>query len=216
MRPLTNETPKPMLLLNEKPILEHIIESLPENIDELILVVGYLHHKIHAYFKHQFGRFKIDYLIQGEKKGTYDALKLCSGLLEEKEKFLLMFADDLHGREGLEKCANSKNLCVLVSEAKDPRRFGVIEADSKGIVRGFEEKPENPKSSLVSTGVLLLDKSVFNYPAKQHPNGEHYLTDSISQMIQDGYKFEAIRSTFWLPIGYPSDLERAEQILNRK
>ena len=173
MRPLTNEMPKPMLTVAGKPLLEHIIESLPENIDELILVVGYLHHKIHSHFKHRFGRFKIDYLIQGEKTGTYNALKLCSGLLEEKEKFLLMFADDLHGREGLEKCAKSEKLCILVSEAEDPKRFGVVEVDGDGVINNFEEKPENPKSNLVSTGVLLLDKSVFQYPAKKHSNGEY-------------------------------------------
>lgn len=215
MRPLTNDIPKPMLLVNGKPLLEHIIGSLPENIDELILVVGYLHHKIHNHFKHRFGKFKIDYLIQHEKTGTYDALKLCSGLLDDKERFLMMFADDLHGREGLEKCANSKNFCVLVSEAEDPKKFGVIETDSDGSIRGFEEKPDNPKSNLVSIGVLSLDKSVFNYPARKHPNGEYYLTDSISQMIKDGHKFEAIHSTFWLPIGYPADLERAEKMIKK-
>ena len=214
MRPLTNDIPKPMLLLKGKPLLEHIINSLPDNIDELVLVVGYLHNKIHNHFKHHFGRFKIDYLIQSEKGGTYDALKLCSGLLEESEKFLLMFADDLHGQEGLEICANAKNFCALVSEAEDPKRFGVVETDKGGIIKSFEEKPENPKSNLVSTGVLLLDKSVFKYPARQHPNGERYLTDAISQMIQDGHKFEAVRSTFWLPIGYPEDLERAAAFLS--
>src|SRR3989344_539802 len=85
MRPLTNNTPKPMLLLKGKPLLEHIIESLPKQVNEIILVVGYLHHQIHNHFHHFFEGFKIDYVIQSEKTGTYDALKLCSHLLDDNE-----------------------------------------------------------------------------------------------------------------------------------
>jgi len=215
MRPLTIDTPKPMLPLLGKPLLEHIIEALPEEIDEIIMVVGYLHQKIQDHFHNNFRRFKIDYVIQKEKTGTYDALELCSNLLKDNERFLLLYADDIHGRGGLEKCTRSENLCLLVAESDNPKKFGVVEIDKEGIIKGVEEKPENPKSNLVSTGVLLLDKNIFKYPARKHPNGEHYLTDSIEQMIEDGHKFSAVKSELWLPIGYPEDLKRAEEILRK-
>lgn len=211
MRPLTETVPKPMLKLAGKPILEHIIDSLPEEVDELILVVGYLHQQIHGYFHHRFKRFKIDYVIQGEKKGTYDALKLCSHLLEEDERFLLLYADDLHGKEGLKKCAASLYPCLIVAEAENPKKFGVVEINDDGSIKSVEEKPENPKTNIVSTGVLLLNKSIFDHPARKHPTGEHYLTDSVAQMIEAGKKVVAVRSEFWFPIGYPEDLARAEK-----
>lgn len=216
MKPLTNETPKPMLLVNGKPLLEHILNSLPDEVDEVVLVVGYLKEKVLDYFRERFKRFGMKYVVQEEKSGTYNALKLCENLLKDGEKFLMLYADDLHGRKGLEKCANSECLCMLVCEADDPGKFGVVEVDSKGAVVGIEEKPENPKSNLVSTGVMILDKNIFKYPARRHVNGEYYLTDSIEQMIKAGHKFKAVRSNFWLPVGYPEDLKKAEKILNTK
>lgn len=160
-----------------------------------------------------FGRFKISYVTQSEKLGTYHALKLCEPLLDDGEKFLFLFADDLHGKEGLKMCADSAGMCLLVSEAEDPKKFGVVEIGSDGSIKSFEEKPENPKSNLVSTGVMLLDKEVFKYPARLAPSGEYYLTDSLAQMLLAGRKIYAIKSNFWLPIGYPEDLKKAEEKL---
>lgn len=102
---------------------------------------------------------------------------------------------------------------MLVYEANDSRKFGVLEVDSDEFIVGIEEKPENPKTNLVSTGAMVLDKNIFDFPAKQHKNGEYYLTDSIEQMLKAGYKFKAIRSSSWIPIGYPEDLKKAEEVL---
>ena len=214
MRPLTNNTPKPMLRLAGKPILEHILNYLPDKVDRVILVVGYLNQQVHDYFGHHFGRIKIDYVIQPEKLGTYHALELCKEFVVGDEKFIVTYADDLHGAENFKKCSESEDCGILTLESEDPGRFGVVEVNAEGIVTGIEEKPKNPKTNLVSTGVLVLDKNVFNYPAQQHTNKEYYLTDSIAQMIKAGHKFKAIRSNFWLPIGYPEDIEKAEKLLN--
>jgi len=216
MRPLTNEEPKPMLKISGKPILEHILKSLPSKVNRVILVVGYLNHKIHDYFGHHFGRLKLDYIIQEGKLGTYHALKLCEPLLDDGEKFLMLYADDLHGAENIEECSGVGTCSILAYETEEPRKFGVIETSEGNIIKGIEEKPDNPKTNLVSTGVMLLDKNIFNYPARRHVNGEYYLTDSISQMIEAGHKFLAVKSNFWLPIGYPSDLSKAEEILSTK
>ncbi len=215
LRPLTNDTPKPMVLVAGKPILEHIITALPEKVTDLVIVVGYLQDKITNYFGKSFERFNIDYVVQDGKHGTYHALSLCRHLLNKGEKFLLLYADDIHGWVGLEKCVASEHRSLLVSEAENPRKFGVLEVDAENYITGIEEKPENPKTNLVSAGVLILDDNIFNYPARRHSNGEHYLTDSISQMIADGHKFKAIRSSFWHPIGYPHDIPPAESFLNK-
>ena len=215
MRPLTNDTPKPMLLVHGRSILEHILSDLPSEIDEVILVVGYLKENIINYLGNEFGNLKISYIEQEGRLGTYRALELCKDKLDEHEKFLMMYADDLHGAEGLKACVSCGQCAMLIYEVEDPRRFGVIEIDADGMIIGVEEKPENPKTNLVSTGAMVLDKDIFRFPARRHKNGEYFLTDSIEQMIRAGHKFKAIRSTSWIPIGFPEDLERAEAILKQ-
>ncbi|MDO8496492.1 MAG: sugar phosphate nucleotidyltransferase [bacterium] len=216
MKPLTDNTPKPMLPIRGRPILEYIFGDLPSEIDEVILVVGYLKERIINHFGNKFGRLKLTYVEQDQKMGTYKALELCKNQLTENERFLMLYADDLHGAEGLRDCVTCGQYALLVYEAEDPRRFGVVEIDADSIVVGVEEKPENPKTNLVSTGVMVLDKNIFNFPARQHKNGEYYLTDSVEQMIKAGYKFKAIRSSSWIPIGYPEDLGKAEEIISSK
>ncbi len=127
-----------------------------------------------------------------------------------------MYADDLHDAEAIRNAVQSGTPCLVVKEAEDPRKFGVIEVADDGCILSIEEKPENPKTNLVAVGVQVLDTRIFDYPAAQHPNGEYYLTDSISKMIQAGHQIQTVRSNFWLPIGYPQDLIEAERMLMQK
>lgn len=213
MRPLTDDRPKPMIELSGRPLLEHILETLPDEVDDVILVVGYLADKIKDYFGEKFGRFKITYIYQKEKLGTAHALWLCKDLLGQ-EKFLMLYADDLQSNEGIKNCLIHP-LSILVSVVEDPRRFGVIVADERGKVLDMVEKPEFPVSKIASTGVLALDHRIFMYPARKHENGEYYITDSLARMAKD-HEIKVVITKFWLPIGYPEDLKYAEKFLRRQ
>ncbi len=204
-----------MVPLFGAPILEHIVNDLPREVDELVIVVGYLKDQIMGHFGARFGRFRISYVEQSEPRGTYPALLACEGHLPDEGRFLVMYADDLHGRAGLSSAIRCPDLALLVAPVEDPRKFGVVDVRSDGRIEHIEEKPEHPRTNLVSTGVLTLTKDVFRYPARPHTNGERYLTDSIAQMIEARYSIRAIQSTFWLPLGCPQDLAKAERILGQ-
>lgn len=211
MRPLTIDKPKPMVEVLGRPLLHHILDVLPDEIDEIILVVGYLAEKIKNYFGERFDRFRITYVYQPEKLGTAHALWLCRNLLDDDERFLMLYADDLQSKEDIKKCLQYP-LSILVKEIEDPRRFGVIITDEQDQVLDLVEKPEFPISNLASTGVKVLDKRIFNYPARKHENGEYYITDSLARLCKD-HKIMAVRASFWLPIGYPEDIKKAEELL---
>ena len=214
MRPLTLKTPKPLLKVNKKPILRHIVQCLPSEISELILVVGYLGEQIKDYCGNEFLGRRVRYVWQKKKLGTYHALKLCESLIEKSERFLMLYADDLHGAEGIKNCLNHK-YAVIVGEAEDPRKFGVVRLNSDGSISEIIEKPESSLSNLVSTGVLLLDSKIFEYEANLHPNGEYYVTSAVSKMIKDNYRIFAVKSTMWFPIGYPEDVKKAGEFLRK-
>lgn len=215
MRPLTETTPKPMLRLRAKPLLEHIIGSLPKEVTELIIVIGYLGDQIKDYFGSEFEGRPITYVWQAEKKGTLHALKLCEPFLEDDENFMVLYADDMHGRSGIERALKVGKPAILTAEVEDARKFGVLEVAQDGKIVNIEEKPEHPKSNLISNGVLILNKNIFGYEVEAK-NGEYFITDAILKMIQDGYEVYAVPSSFWLPIGFPEDLERAEAIYKQK
>lgn len=213
MRPLTNDRPKPMIKILGKPLLHHIFDALPDEIDEVILVVGYLANQIKNYFGERFGRFTIKYVEQKKKLGTGHALHLCEDLLGE-DRFLMLYADDLQSKKDLTRCLNHP-LSLLVKEVEDPRRFGVITADKNGRILEIVEKPERPVSNLASTGVKVLDSRIFKYPLVQHPNGEYYITYPLAQLAKEN-DIKAVKADFWLPIGYPEDLKKAEETLRRR
>lgn len=213
MRPLTNDRPKPMIEVAGKPLLHHILETLPDEIGEVVLVVGYKGDQIKKYFGDQFGRFKIIYINQLKKLGTAHGLWLCREALGD-ERFLMLYADDLQSKEDIQKCL-AHPLSIMVKAVDDPRRFGVIIADAKGKVLDLVEKPEFPISKLASTGVKVLDSRIFNYPARKHENGEYYITDSLARLAKD-HDVRVVHASFWLPIGYPEDIKKAEEVLRQQ
>ena len=208
MRPLTLTRPKQLLEIGGKPILEHIFENLPAEIDKVILVVNYLKKQIRDYFGGEFGGRKIQYVVQEDKTGTWGALNAARPVLG-KEKFLMLYGDDILDRESIEKCLKH-DLAILVKEVDDPRRFGVVVADEKGRVLELVEKPEIPPSRFAFTGVKVLDERIFNYPARRHTNGEFYVTDAVAQLAKDHDVFVEHAQT-WFSIATPEDLKQVDE-----
>lgn len=215
MRPLTEDRPKQLVELKGKPLLDHILAALPEEISELIFVIGYRGEQLRKYYGDLYKEKPITYVEQtGEGKGTWYALSLCKPYLLEGERFFVMYADDLHGREGLKECVDrardGDGCTMLVAEVEDPRKFGVVEMGEGDSIATITEKPEHPKSNLVSSGAFVLTTDVFRYRPEAH-NGEEYLAHSIRDMIVDGHTYYAVQSTFWFPMGSPEDIERGEK-----
>ena len=160
MRPLTLQTPKPMLELLGKPILAHTIDALPREITEVILVVGYLQEKIRSYFGDAYDGRSITYVVQPEKLGTYRALELCKHILS-KDRFLVLYADDLFGSRTYAQLVKAKGTVITVAEISNPERFGVVALNPDGTVKEIEEKPEHPKTNLANAGPSVLTKIIF-------------------------------------------------------
>lgn len=211
MRPLTENIPKPLLQIQDKPLIEHIVERLPKEIDELIIVIGYLGEMIRDYCGENFLGRPVTYVEQSAPLGTYHAVSLAKDFVKEGGRFFVLNGEDIINKESFQECLNYPR-AVIVSEAIDPRPFGVIELDENGFLVNIVEKPEFPKTNLVNTGAALLDSNIFKYPGEQHPNGEFYLPTVIGKMLKD-YPVKAVHAENWLIVTAPADLVRVEQIL---
>ncbi|MDD4989339.1 MAG: sugar phosphate nucleotidyltransferase [Candidatus Pacebacteria bacterium] len=213
MQPLTFTTPKPLLTVLGKSLLEHVFDALPDEITEIIVVIGYKGEMIKEKFGDSYKGKKLFYIEQKEQLGTAHALELCRHLLTKGERFLVMYADDIHDKKSIQKMLVYSR-CLLLSRAEHPERFGIVEIDKDNKIIDLVEKPENPKTNLASNGVYLLDDHVFHYKAHEH-KGEFFLSVMIEKMLKDFPTYGVI-SDLWIPIGYPEDLKKAEEILTAR
>jgi bifunctional UDP-N-acetylglucosamine pyrophosphorylase/glucosamine-1-phosphate N-acetyltransferase len=214
MRPLTLTTPKPMIIVNGRPLLLHLLESLPEEVDELILVVGYLGQQIVDFLGNHYNGKRVSYVWQTAREGTFSALLLCRPFLKEG-RFLVLYSDDLHDSVSLKKMASIPGLSILTMHHDEPKRFGVIEINPDHTIRSIVEKPENPASNLVSTGPCVLDSRIFDEKPAKHSNGELYLTVAVEGLAHR-VPIHVVEAHYWIPIGYPRDISYAEKILAEK
>lgn len=214
MRPLTLVKPKAMIEVLGKPLLEYLIEGLPSEITELVLVIGYKGEIIRKHFGDRFGRFPVTYVVQEKPLGTAHALHLCKHLIAQGEKFLFILADDLHSPAAIERLVKHQN-GMLVQEHPEPRKFGVIEVDHQNRTIGIEEKPEHPKTNLVAVGVYVFDSSFFDYKIEPSARGELEYVDVVTQMIKKQDVFIE-KTDFWHPVGYPHDIDAAEELLAKE
>ncbi len=214
MRPLTINTPKPLIKVGGKPLLLRIAQALPEQIDELIIVIGYLGDQIREFCGEYFLGRPVKYVWQKKKLGTADALLRAKTYLSG-DKFLVLNGDDIIGKQSLQECMQYQK-ALIVAEHEDPKRFGVVRLRDDGTVAEVIEKPENPKSNLVSTGAMLLDFNIFKHKPVKHPNGEYYLADMFDKLIKSGEKVIAVKTADWFPLATCEDIKAAELWLQKK
>ncbi|MFJ8064180.1 nucleotidyltransferase family protein [Psychrobacillus sp. NPDC096426] len=208
LRPLTENIPKPMLNVGNKPILETIIEGFKQyGFTNFIISVNYKKEVIQDYFQDgtAFG-VSISYIEENKRMGTAGALSL----LKEKPTSPIFvmngdlltqvnFEQLLHFHEDTDAVAT---MCVREYEYQIP--YGVIETDGQQLV-SIKEKPM--QRSFVNAGIYVLSPEVFDYI----PQGEFYdMPDLYKQLIEKQNNVSAFPvREYWLDIGHMSDFERA-------
>lgn len=206
LRPLTENTPKQLVMVAGKPLLDHIVAALPSSVDELIIVTGYLEEQIKAHCGSEYMGRKVTYVTQAVPEGTAKALWLCKDLL--KGRFLFMFGDDIHGKDDIAR-VTSYSRAMLTCQTDTPERFGIVVRHPDGTLAEMIEKPQHPPSNLASTGVMVLDTHIFEFPITIEKNGEYFLTDVIEEYAKQ-YPIAVVEQRTWIPVGYPEDIAKAE------
>lgn len=198
MHPLTATRSKGMIPIANKPILAWTIESLGF-CDEILLVVSRSQRDIIDHFS---GNGKVKFVFQEEPLGTGHALLQAEPHVEGA--FIAVYGDDLYGKEDIGKFAGLEPVAMAARESERPRAYGVLELRD-GFVAGIEEKPEKPKSSLVSCGIFLFDKRVFGALKRTaaSPRGEIELTDALKLLIAEGVQISAQKIGTWVPLTFP-------------
>lgn len=212
LRPLTYQTPKPLLKVAGKPILQYNLEQLAGLVDEAIVVIGYKGDQIKDYFGAQFQGLPMRYVYQEERLGTANAVAQVEPLVSGR--FLVLMGDNIYHRDDMQRCLNY-DLAALAMEVDDPSKYGVFIVEDH-VIRDVIEKPEDPVSRLANTGLYVLTKEIFGeiQHLKKTRREEYEFTDALRTLSKKRNIRCVLVSQMWIPIGYKEDLERANQLLS--
>jgi mannose-1-phosphate guanylyltransferase/mannose-1-phosphate guanylyltransferase/phosphomannomutase len=164
LRPLTNEIPKPMVPVLDRPVMEHILELLARHGFEQ--VIANLHYFPDSIREH-FGE-RLSYRYEEELLGTAGGVRACADFFGG-EPFLVISGDaltDIDLTALVARHRDSGGIATLsVKKVPDTREYGVVLHDSDGRITGFQEKPapEEALSDLGNCGIYVFSPEIFDY-----------------------------------------------------
>ena len=209
LRPHTLHTPKPLLAVRGRPILDWTLGALPRSVDRVVVVVHYLAEQIEQYLHRQTRFAEWAIVPQGEPRGTGDALRRCRDNVRS-DRLLVLNGDDLFGAADLADLA-SRPAGLIVAEVEEPRKFGIAFLKSDGTLERLVEKPDLPPPQLANTGAYVFPRDVFGIELTLSPRGEYEITQYVSVLAERG-TVRAVRASFWLPIGTVEAWQAAQGI----
>jgi mannose-1-phosphate guanylyltransferase len=208
LRPLTCNTPKPMLPLINQPFIEWLLLRLrDQGIDEVILAVQYLADTFRTALGDgsRFG-MQIHIIEEPEPRGTAGAVKYVAHLLTDTTFVLngdVMTDLDLRAMLDFHRSSGSQ-VTISLTPVEDPTQFGLVETDGRQRITRFLEKPrqEDITTNLVNAGTYIIEPRVFDYvPADQFYMFERGLFPTLLQRDEPMYGFPA--RAYWTDIGKP-------------
>jgi thioredoxin type arsenate reductase len=239
MRELTDARPKPMLLVQGRPILEHIIQGLvAAGIREMFIVTGFRADVIENYFSDGVKWcVRIAYGRQLVQDGTGKAPELAKGFVGP-ESFLLTYGDILVKpdtyRQMVRRFDEGKfSALVTATAGDDVTKGGLLIFDKEFCLKRLIEKPSATQLDELrqqgdlkpggpvwyNAGIYIFRPTLFDFTAglQKSPRDEYELTDAISAMLAAGHRIAGIEiSGRWVDVRDPEVLASLEQTARTK
>ena len=206
LRPLTNNIPKPMVPIVNKPILEHIINLLKSHkIKDFVVLLFYMPDTIKNYLGDgsKFG-VRIRYVVPDQDFGTAGAVKLSEKFIDDK--FIVISGDVLtdFNLTEIKDFHEKQNTIATLSlyRSKNPLQFGIVLTNKKDRIVRFLEKPTSSEvfSDTINTGIYFFNKEIFDHI----PEGESFdfSQDLFPKLLKNnipiyGYKTKG----YWRDVG---------------
>ena len=223
---LTDNCPKPMVVVEGMPILEYVITGIMDSgIKDFVLVTKYLSEKVREYFGDgsKWG-INISYVEQDDRYGTGVALLMSKELIAGDD-ILMCYGDIIVEREFYKQAIdlyNEKDVFAVESLnwVEDPWQGSAVMFDENNIITEMIEKPEKGTvpSHWNSAGIFVFDNDIYKYCEALKPSvrGEYELPEAINKIIEDKRKIYAhLLEGEWCDMGRPEDIPFAAEIIRR-
>ncbi|MBV1952752.1 MAG: nucleotidyltransferase family protein [Cycloclasticus sp.] len=211
---LTINTPKPMLVVGDRPMLQHLVEQFrDQGFYKFLFCLNYKKEVIQSHFGDggEFG-VKIDYVVENKRLGTAGALSLIDRTLLN-EPFFVINADVLTNFDfsqlldfhSLKNCMAT--MCVRKYEYQVP--YGVVYSGADSVITSINEKPS--LSFDVNAGIYVLQPEALEYI----PEGGFYDMPTLFESLMDReFSCATLRlNDYWVDIGKVEDLQKATEDL---
>ena len=232
LRPLTLSTPKPMIPLVDKPVMEYIIEHLRRHdVTDIAVNLSYLPERIHNYFRdgrnhgvdifYSYEGEMVDGAFAGEAIGSAGGLKKIqneTGFFDDT--FLVLCGDaavnlDIRSLVAEHKRRGALATIVLKNvDKKDVHKYGVVAQDATGRITKFQEKPKSDEaiSTTANTGIYIFEPEILNYiPDDREFDLGGELFPILAETTDRFYG--AVADFDWLDIGNVTDFRAAARKL---
>jgi mannose-1-phosphate guanylyltransferase len=214
LKPLTNQTPKPMLPVAGMPVTERqLLAAKKAGIDTVILATSYLSEVFTPYFGDgsKWG-MKLLYAVESEPLGTGGAIRNAAALVnfaDSTEEFVIFNGDVLSGHNIAAQLdfhrRNQADVTLHLIEVADARAFGCVPTDSSGKVLDFLEKMEHPVTKAINAGCYIFNSSVISQIPKDTVVSIE--RETFPQLVKSGRPvFGYKEQSYWLDVGTPAAL----------
>jgi len=213
MRPLTVNTPKPLLPVGGKPILQHLIDNIEERVDEIIILIGWKGEKIKETVHSE--KAKIKFTRQEKLLGTADAINHAEKFMDDS--FICMNGDVIVPKSSLHEFIDffeeKENSTIGMARVEDPESYGVVITEGDEVT-DIIEKPKKPKSNLINAGLYGFTTDIFKAieETEKSSRGEYEITDSLQILIDQKLLGFEIKDK-WYELSRPWDLLSANKEL---
>jgi glucose-1-phosphate thymidylyltransferase len=210
MRPHTLTTPKPLICVAGKPIVQRLVEDLAamstQPLTDIAFVVGHFGQEVEAQLLAIATSLGANGSIhyQDSPLGTAHAVLCAKELLTGN--VIVAFADTLFYADF--KINPNDEGIIYVQKVADPSAFGVVKTDNQNVITDFIEKPKTPVSDLAIIGIYyfkdgkyLQNELQFLVDNNIQVKGEYQLTDALENMKAKGTAFKAGQVNLWLDCG---------------
>jgi glucose-1-phosphate thymidylyltransferase len=212
LRPLTKVTNKHLLPIYDKPLIYYPLQAMARAGVRDVLVITNPEHAGHFIQLLGSGRefgLKLAYELQEEAGGLAQAVGLAESFVGN-EKLLVLLGDNIFTqdlRHSVERFSDEQRGAVIFGvEMEHPEQYGVIEMDGERVI-GIEEKPTQPKSHLIQTGIYMYDEHVWSHMNGLTPSarGELEITDLNNVYVQEGTMRCETLDGYWIDAGTSHD-----------
>ena len=169
LRPWTEGRAKPLLPLLDKTLLERVVEAVPfEMVDRVVVAAGYGIDEMESFLAGANLPYEIVLSVEHEAMGTGGAVALARQHLSGQGPVLVLNGDLISSVDVtalvVHHAATGAKATLSLWEVEDPSRFGVCDLDESGMIGRFQEKPEpgTEFSNLINAGCYLIERDVLN------------------------------------------------------